>query len=150
MAYQHSVSPAQDTGWGLIWRLNDLLKEIEVLAPKGDYDNWNYKLDRIWANLCYREKLEVKRDEAGFIIEICLCKSDYEEKEFLDLQINKYKKLMKDNKKEDKITKEYKSAKNKLYKSLLLKDIWIRKQMNTNQLYIKELKSDPSGAMWGK
>ena len=47
MKYKSNVTPQQDTGWGVIYRLNDLFREIETLAPSGEYDKWNFKLDRI-------------------------------------------------------------------------------------------------------
>jgi len=152
MQYKNEISPQQDTGWGLIFRLNDLLNEIENLAPQGKYDDWNYKLDRMWVNLIYRNELKIKKDNNGNIIEMELSDADINEKKFIDNRIKKAKKEMSHSKKDEDFKNKpgYKIAKQNLYASLLLKDIWIRKLMHKNNLYIKEIKHNPAGAMWGK
>lgn len=153
MAYKHESTPDKDTGWGLIFRLNDLLSSVENLCVQGHYDEWNFKLDRIWINLAYKESCIVERND-NKIISIKLNPSDYEEKEFIDSQIVNDKREMRkaeiENPESYLRNGKYKKAKNSLYKSLQLKDIWIRKLMHKNNLYIKELKSNPAGAMWGK
>lgn len=151
-------SPQQDTGWGLIYRLNGLFNEVEVLSVDGQYDNWNMKLDRIWSNLIYRNPLEWKKDSEDNIIGVEFCDSDFKEKDYLDTQILKCKKEMKDSlsslsqeeKEAGKITKGYIIAKRKLYKTLMIKEIWLRKFMHQLQLYLKEIEHNPAGAMWGK
>jgi hypothetical protein len=156
MAYKSNVVPQQDTGWGVIYRLNDLFREIEVLAPLGKYDEWNYKLDRIFSNLCYRNSLEIKKDDNNKIISIEFDEEAYEIKIFFDTQILKAKKEMNDAKKkipEEKDylkEKDYVMGKRKLYKQILLKEIWLRKYMQELGLYLKEVEHNPAGAMWGK
>lgn len=152
----NTASPTQDTGWGLIFRLNDLLREVESFAFKGEYDKWNYKLDRIWANLTYREEFDIQYDNNKKIIGLELKKTDYEVKFYLDKQISSAKKKMRLAKKEslkkgEDVSKnrDYFIAKNELYSKLQLKDIWIRKMMHKNKLYIKEIKHNPAGAMFG-
>jgi len=155
MAYKKKklTTPQQNAGWGLIFRLNDLWKEVEGHAPKGDYDMWNFKLDRIWCNLLYRNDVDVERDKkTGKILGITLCKDDVEEKEFLDNQISKYKMQMKQLiNSEGNITKkiEYNQAKRHHYNSLMLKDVWLRKFMNDLDLYLQEIEFDPSKAIYG-
>ena len=154
MAFKPQISPNQDTGWGLIFRLNDLLREVENFAVHGEYDEWNYKLDRIWANLTYRENLDIK-EVNGKIVSIDLSEKDMRIKRFIDNQISKYKRGMNFAKKEAgenwKKDKDYKLNKNGLYKTTLLKDIWIRKLMHKiNNLYIKEIKHNPAGSMFGR
>jgi hypothetical protein len=148
------VTPSQDTGWGLIFRLNDLLRDVELLAVQGKYGDWNFKLDRIWANLCYREDVEIKRDKDGEIKEIKLKDLDIKEKNYLDEQISEAKLGMKQIRRENPenfaSNKDYNKWKNELYRRLLLKDIWIRKLMRKNNLYMKEIKSNPAGAMFGR
>ena len=154
MKYQTNVTPSQDTGWGLIFRVNDILKEIETLAINGNYKDWNFKLDRIWANLCYREKCVVEYNKDGTIKEIKLAEGDFKEKEFLDNKINEAKRKMNQAKRKhgEKFdnSKLFIEGKNELYQRLLIKDIWIRKKMYEQKLYIKEMKSNPAGAMWGR
>jgi len=148
------VTPSQDTGWGLIFRLNDLLRDVETLAVQGKYGDWNFKLDRIWANLCYREDVEITFNDLKEITEIKLKDLDIKEKNFLDEKISEAKLGMKAARKKypENFTtdKDYNKWKNELYRILLMKDIWIRKLMRKNNLYMKEIKSNPAGAMFGR
>lgn len=156
MAFKSTVTPQQDTGWGVIFRLNDLFREVESLAPKGHYDEWNFKLDRIFSNLCYRENLKITKDGDGEIQEIEFDEEGFKIKTFLDNQIMKAKFEMSRAKKEVPegrdymATKNYKIAKNKLYRTIFLKEIWLRKYMSGLGLYLKEVEHNPAGAMWGK
>jgi len=155
MAYKKkkSTTPQQNAGWGLIFRLNDLWKEVEGHAPKGDYDLWNFKLDRIWCNLLYRNEVEIVRDtKTKKILQIKLCEADFEQKEFLDNQISQYKLDMKklidaEGKITDKL--KYNRAKRSHYNSLMLKDVWLRKFMSELDLYLQEIEFDPSKAIYG-
>jgi len=156
MAYKSNVTPNQDTGWGVIYRLNDLFREVESLAPSGRYDEWNIKLDRIFSNLVYRNPLKIRRDDNKEIISIEFDEDAYNIKTFFDSQILKHKKRMSDAKKkfpvgtDDKINKEWVIAKKELYKQILMKEIWLRKYMQELGLYLKEVEYNPAGAMWGK
>lgn len=156
MAFKGGVTPQQDTGWGVIYRLNDLFREIEILAPEGKYDEWNYKLDRIFSNLCYRNPLKIEKDDQKNILSIKFDEEAYQIKSFLDLQILQSKKEMNQAlkeippEKEIKINKNYIIAKKKLYRNVLLKEIWLRKYMQELGLYLKEVEHNPAGAMWGK
>lgn len=156
MGSKHTITPQQDTGWGVIYRLNDLFREVEVLAPSGKYDDWNYKLDRIFSNLCYRTPLDIKKDNNGEISSIEFDEEAYKIKMFFDGQILKYKKQMNDAKskilgeQENKVNREWVIAKKKLYKQILMKEIWLRKYMFELNLYLKEVESNPAGSMWGK
>jgi len=156
MRYKSDVTTQQDTGWGVIYRLNDLFREVENLAPSGKYDEWNYKLDRIFSNLCYRNPLKIEKDKNGKIIFIDFNEEAYKIKLFFDKQILKYKKEMTDAKRkvpvgqEDKVNKDWIKAKKLLYKQILIKEIWLRKYMQELGLYLKEVEYNPAGAMWGK
>lgn len=157
MKHFGEIAPDKDTGWGLIFRLNDLLNEVENLSIQGKYDDWNFRLDRIWTNLIYREKLTITRDENNNIVAMELDKSDFEEKTFIDNKLMKvkkdlktYERLMEKNPGNNIYISKYKLYKNNLYDVLLLKNIWVIKLMHKQGLYIKELKSNPAGAMWGK
>jgi len=144
-------TPQQDTGWGLIFRLNDLWKEVEGHAPKGENDLWNYKLDRIWCNLLYREEMEIVKSEKKEILNMKLSKKDTEQKTFLDLKIIDAKQELKNcnDAKGKVIPKKYYKAKLALYNALMLKDIWLRKFMSELGLYLKEIEFDPSKAIYG-
>jgi len=151
----NKVTPQQDTGWGVIYRLNGLFAEVEELAPSGKYDEWNIKLDRIWSNLVYRNSLEWERDHDEKIIGVKLSDEDFLKKDFIDSQILKSKAELSKAKKEilpgdTKVTINYVRAKRGLYKSLMLKEIWLRKYMHELGLYLKEIAHNPAGAMFGK
>lgn len=147
------TTPQQNAGWGLIFRLNDLWKEVEGHAPKGDYEMWNFKLDRIWCNLLYRNVVDIERDKkTGKILAITLNQEDIEEKEFLDNQISKWKKEMKHltDVEGNIISKiKFNQAKRNYYNALMLKDVWLRKFMNKLDLYLQEIEFDPSKAIYG-
>lgn len=155
MMKSKNISPDKDTGWGVIFRLNGLFNEIEDLAPAGRYDDWNFKLDRIWSNLVYRNPLTWIKNAEGKIIDYKFNESDIEEKEFLDKQILKAKALMNHYKKNSKNEEDYQrnkewlGAKKGLYRAIQVKEIWLRKFMHTLGLYLKEVEHNPAGAMWG-
>jgi len=148
------VTPQQDTGWGVIYRLNGLFTEVETLAPSGKYDDWNIKLDRIWSNLVYRNPLEWE-EEGGEIIGVKFSDEDFAKKDFLDTQILKVKSEVsaarrKMSPEDIKQSSEYIRAKRKLYQALMLKEIWLKKYMHELGLYLKEISHNPAGSMWGK
>ena len=157
MAYKKGGdSPQQDTGWGVIFRLNDLFKEVELLAPAGNYDQWNYKLDRIWSNLCYRTPLEIEKNKKGEVLSIKFDEDDIKIKYYLDNQILKAKNKMSTAKKglssekDPSRSKAWVQGKKELYRAILLKEIWLRKYMYELGLYLKEVEHNPAGSMFGK
>ena len=156
MAYKSNVTPQQDTGWGVIYRLNDLFREVEVLSPSGKYDEWDFKLDRIWSNLMYRNPLDIKFDDKKNVISVKFDEDAYTVKLYFDNEILKSKKEMNDARrkipegKDSLKCKNYVIGKRKLYKTILLKEIWLRKYMQELGLYLKEVEHNPAGAMWGK
>jgi len=153
MDYKKKTSQ-QDTGWGVIFRLNTLFAEVEDLSFAGKYDEWNIKLDRIWSNLLYRNPLVWVKDKNENIIDVKFSEEDIDKKNFLDKRILEAKKEMSDAKRTGgenyERTKNWIISKRHLYKSLLIKEIWIRKFMNELGLYLKEIEYNPAGAMWNK
>ena len=150
------VTPQQDTGWGVIYRLNGLFAEVEELAPSGKYDEWNIKLDRIWSNLVYRNALEWEKDDTGKITSVKLSDDDFARKDFLDKEVLLAKSLISKARKKilpeegNRVNPEYIQAKKKLYRTLMLKEIWLRKYMHELGLYLKEISHNPAGSMFGK
>ncbi len=144
------ITPKNDATLGLIYRLNALWAENDSHAKNGDYDSWNNILDRIYCNLLYREDLVVVKDEATEkIISMDLSVNDKQEYNFLTSQISKYKMLYL------RVTGIYKKGilnkrvvKSKWFKALRLKDIWVRKLMNSLNLYIKETTRTPGEAVF--
>lgn len=148
-----SLVPQQDTGWGLIYRLNDLFGKVEKFAPSGRYDDWNFTLDRIWCNLLYRNDIEVEEDGEGKIISVELSEQDTRIKFFLDKKIMIAKSNVNRVSDGDSKTfngKKLAEAKLEYYNSLMLKDIWLRKFMSQLGLYLKEVEHDPSKAIYGR
>lgn len=152
----NKVTTQQDTGWGVIFRLNTLFAEVEDLCFQGKYDDWNIKLDRIWSNLLYRNPLEWVQNKRGDYIDVKFSEEDINKKNFLDGRILEAKREMSEARKkctpdvEVERTRGWIVGKRKLYKALLIKEIWIRKLMHQLGLYLKEIEYNPAGAMWGK
>jgi hypothetical protein len=142
--YQSQV----DAGWGLIFRINYLWSRADQAALDGDLDKWNFVLDRVFCNLCYRNQIEIELDANEKIKNISLSeKDDAIFKKFTDdikrIKIEKNTAL----KRKDKNL--YDECSNKQYKILMLKDIWLRKFMNELGLYLKEVEKNPSRALFG-
>lgn len=146
----NEITPKHDSTLGLIFRLNALWADVDVPAKKGEYLAWNNILDRIYCNLLYRNDLEIEKDEGGKILSIKLSENDAKEYRFLSSEIAKCQKLhlIVKGKTSNGFDKK-KIVRSRWYKSLMLKDIWLRKYMNSLNLYIKETKSTPGSAMFG-
>lgn len=150
MVLGQEITPKNDATLGLIFRLNALWAEVDVHAKSGDYDSWNNTLDAIYRNLLYRENVIVTRDTSGKIVAIGLKKEDEEEYKFLCRNISKFKLLFSRVRGvNDKRISKKKIVRSLWYKSVGLKDIWVRKLMNHLNLYIKETIKRPGSAMWG-
>jgi len=147
------ISPQQDAGWGLIYRLNDLWRKVERCAPAGKYDEWNFSLDRIWCNLLYRNDVIITKDaKQEIIVSIELSEEDIDEKNFLDKKIFEARMVMERGKKNQETNadkKNFTKAKMDYYNALMLKDVWLKKFMNKLGLYLKEVTKDPSKAIYG-
>ena len=145
------ITPKYDSTLGLIFRLNALWAEADMHAKNGDYDQWNNILDRLYCNLSYREEITIEKDGGGNIINIKLLEKDKKVYNYLSLKISKFKSISKRIKGVTKKgTPKRKIAKSLWFKSLMLKDIWLRKYMNTLNLYIKETTRTPGSVMFGK
>ena len=142
-----------DTGWGLIYRLNSLLNKAEDCSLNGDFDRWNFILDRLFTNLCYKGGMDIKFDEENpeDYNKIISIKLPLEE----EAVFKKFRQMIRDIKLNimkavhQKNRKLYENYREELYKALLTKDIWLRKVMMDRGLYLKEFEFDPSKAMWG-
>jgi hypothetical protein len=138
-----------DTGWGLIFRLNDLWKQADYIALTGELDKYNDILTRIFVNLLYKVPMELSYDDKKENI-VAIDWSDEDSKVF-----NKLKDLIKEvkRKEQDAIVKKdraaYNQAREDHYELLLKKDTWLRKFMMEKGLYLKETSFDPERALWG-
>jgi hypothetical protein len=154
MAFKNrTYQPTIDAGIGLIYRLNYLWNQADQAALNGDLEKWNFILDTIYRNLLYRNKLEIQYtvDEKGRPKEIKyvgLMKEDI-------LIFDHYKKLIRQIKEKKLQARRKKNiflfnwAEEKLYEVLGHKDVWLRKFMQENGLYLKEVEFNPANAMWG-
>jgi hypothetical protein len=175
-------SPDKDAGWGLIYRMNSLWSQVDPKATSGDYEGWNFVLDRIYCNLLYDDEMIIKRIykcDRGHTFSTfkktaqCLKCLKTKEKtnirlikiesvelseedeliyKFLTTKIkdamnNKINAIKSETKKyKDKPLEEYKEEH---YRSLMMKDIWLRKFMQGLGLYLKVVERDLSNALLG-
>jgi len=146
----NEITPKHDSTLGLIFRLNGLWADVDTPAKNGDYDAWNNVLDRIYCNLLYRNNLEIEKDEDGNIKSIKLHDQDEKVYRYLNTQISKWQILYSKVKGKNKNGVLKKKIVRKLwYKSLMMKDIWLRKFMRELNLYVKETKKTPGLALFG-
>jgi hypothetical protein len=143
-----------DTGWGLIYRLNTLFNKAEDASLSGDFDKWNFILDRLFVNLCYKGVMDIKFDsEEQNVMPTRVLSINLPIEE--QMVFTKFRQLIRDIKlksmsairKRNKIV--YENCKEEHYKTLLMKDIWLRKIMMERGLYLKEFEFDPSRALFG-
>ncbi len=149
MASQISnYQPDKDAGWGLIFRLNALWEKVDRKVLSGDYDGWELVLDRIFANLLYRNDMDLKLDDDERLINVQPSPEDVREWKIMKFNIKKAKTLKRkmfderNNQKSMIVNERY-------YHSLFFYDIWVRKFMQKHQLYLKEIESNPSKALFG-
>lgn len=156
MAYRTPfwAAPKQDTGWGLIYRLNLLLGKIENAVEAGSLDKWNLFLDRIYANILFKNPAEIIKDEKGRILDITFSPEDTKIFFKFNEQIQKLKNDINKIISNPTLTKEYKREqihkyKENLYNLLFKKDVWIRKKMFELKLYLQQVEHDPRKAIYG-
>lgn len=144
-------APKQDTGWGLIFRLNDILSKIERDTESGDLNKWDLHLNRIYANIIYKNPMEVVKDKNGND-SIIFSKEDIDEVSIINSQIeSKKKEISLIAKFSDSLEDQQKlsSLKNEFYNLLFKKDILMRKKMFRLNLYLQQVEHDPSRAIYG-
>ena len=135
-----------DAGIGLIMRLNSLWAKADRASLGGEFDEWNFIMDRIYCNLLYREKPKFFKTETG-VIEFRPAEVDAQVFELFNTKIKKMKIEMKAAKKKKDVV-SYNLLKENYYRALMYKDIWLRKMMYQLGLYLKEASRDPTAAMW--
>lgn len=142
------VRTGVDAGYGLIFRLNFLWWNADKKALDGDFDSWNYTLDRIYCNLTYRYPIEVLEDDNGNIVTVKLPEKDEKIYKKITEEITKIK-IAKNIAIKKKDRAEYNALHQKHYDALQLKDIWLRKYMQELGLYLKEYEKNPANALFG-
>lgn len=148
MAKNRDATSDKDTGWGLIFRLNDLWAKADRVSLAARYDLWELVLDRIFSNLLYREDPEVIRNEDGNIIDVSISEDDLSEWKIMKSKIRKAKtnKKLAIQKRNLNLIAKYNEE---YYQSIFFYDIWMRKFMQRHGLYLKETESNPSKSLFG-
>lgn len=145
--FSGNKSPLLDGGLGLVMRINVLLNKIDRCAPLGEFNEWNFLLDRVFINLCYRNPLEYEI-EKGRCVRLKLSDDDMIMwKEFV-IQMKEIKRRM-NTAIHNKDRKNLEIAKEDQYNLLFMKDIWLRKLAYEMGIYLKEVEFNPANAMFG-
>ena len=114
----------------------------------GNIDHWNYVLDSIYDNLSYSTDVDIKKDEAGKIIDVRFTSDNEKIYNFYNVKIAEAK-LAKQNAIKARDKKAYIDAKNSLYFTIRNKDKWLRTFMHKLGLYLKEYDNNLGAAMFG-
>jgi len=153
MAYRSPYfQPKQDTGWGLIYRLNLLLGKIEQDIEQGDLERWNLHIDRVYVNIVFKNEEKITKDKNGKITGVDFSKEDV-------MVFSRFNEMLEENKRklmdlknieddEERIKEKRKLLQDK-YNTILKKDIWMRKKMFKLNLYLREVEHDPRKAIYG-
>jgi hypothetical protein len=154
MAYRGNAyyQPRQDTGWGLIFRLNGLLNKIERDVDEGELDNWNKHIDAIFRNILYKNDAEILYNEKGKLMDIRFTKEDIEIFSRFAVMIKTIKDKMvavMNYEDDDEKKRQLRLLREDLYNILFKKDIWIRKKMFELELYLRQVEHDPRRAIYG-
>ena len=137
-------TPERDASLGLVFRLNFLWSQTDYASLAGDYDKWNNILDCIYRNLLYREEM-ITEEENGDIVSVKFKDKDIRIYSFLSKQIY----VSKMNFLRAKSGKEKSKARSRWFHAIQKKDVWLRKVMQVQKLYLKENKRTPGTAMFG-
>ena len=151
MAYKswNNQSSPKDTGWGLIFRLNMIMGKIENDLETGNLEKWNLHIDRIYANIMFKDQGECITDSKGNILDINFSKEDVEIFQRFAEKISRIKTQIRNANIEKPDQNLQRKLKNDLYNIIFKKDIWIRKKMFILKLYLRETESDPRKAIYG-
>lgn len=142
-------TPTSDAGLGLVYRLNGLWLNADRKSLAGDFDAWNFVLDRIYCNLSYREKLLISEDKkSGKVVDFKLEDQNTEIYHLFRARIKKAKEDYHNHLKKKDVYGIAK-AREDHYQCLMEKDMWLRKFMADLGLYLKEFEYNPATAMFG-
>lgn len=149
MAFKNQHGQSQlDTGLGLIFRLNDLWRDVIYKVKTADYLGWETHLDMIYENLLYGEDLEIEEDDEGNIIDVRLSEKDQKIRKFIKRKLAECNKKFAEGRKNKNFLK-MKLAQKERYETLILYGASLRKKMQELGLYLKVSDGDPSKSMWG-
>jgi hypothetical protein len=146
---KNNASATLDAGLGLIFRLNTLWRSADLAALRGELEEYNDILNRIFVNLLYKSPMDIEYTPNKEDIKKVSWNED-DSKVF-----NKFKEMTREimRKEAEAIRRKnrtaYNLAKEEHYEILLMKDTWLRKFMMEKGLYLKEVDFNPETAMWG-
>ncbi len=142
---QENISPDRDASLGLIFRLNNLWAKADYYAENGDYDKWNWVLDRIYVNLQYRNSMVKFTDEKTGKVKYKVPMKDVKVYRYFSISLGNAKKKYTESR--NRITKR--KMRNKWYHLLMEKDMWLRKFMQELKLYLKETEKRIGTSVYG-
>jgi len=138
--------PDKDASLGLIFRLNNLWAEIDLVSSNGKYDIWNYKLDCIYRNLSFREPMVPEVDKVtGKIINVLVSEKDLKIYRYLSMEVARTRMASLRNR-NPKLKYQKRSE---WYYAIQKKDMYLRKFMQVLKLYLKETEQTPGNTMYG-
>ena len=139
----------QDTGWGLIFRLNDLFRKIENDVEAGNLAKWDLHMDRIFVNILYKEDAEIVLDaKTNLPIDIKFSDEDIEIFTQTQSNIQTIKNKISTARQNENL-EEAKKQTHIYYNYLFKKDIWLRKKLFKLKLYLQQSEHDPRKAIYG-
>lgn len=137
--------PEVDASLGLVYRLNILWSQVDYASIAGNYERWNNILGAIYRNLLYEDEVVVTEDGNGNPTKVELSVKDTKIYKIISLQISKAKNsFYKARSPTDKMR-----ARNVWYHALQKKDVWLRKLMMKQKLYLKQTERKPGQALFG-
>jgi len=142
----YTYRPERDATLGLIFRLNALWEKADRKALSGDIDGWELVLDRIFSNLLYRDEailVENKKGEKEVNLNDDNLVSWKIIKRNIRLAKFKWKEALR------KRDRKFITYKEEHYTVIVEYDIWLRKFMQSRNLYLKETEHNPSKALFG-
>ena len=142
------ASAGIDAGLGLIFRLNILWGDSDRSSVAGDFEKWNFLLDRVFCNLAYKDTITVLKNTAGDVVDVELAVDEKKVYDFFAMKIREAR-VKKKNAIKNKSVVEYNKAQQEYYEVLLKKDTWLRNYMHDRGLYLKEFEFNPGTALFG-
>ncbi len=137
-------TPDRDASLGLIFRLNNLWAEVDYVSVNADYKKWNYLLDAIYRNLLHNRKMISIVDKQGKK-KLILCEDDVKAYRHFSMRVTNAKKEYN----HSRTRLERNKKKSLWYYRLQMKDVWLRKFMQEQKLYMKQSEQRPGSAMYG-
>lgn len=143
MSNYNTPDPALDGGMSLVNREAVMLWDIDNAMKNDDLRVWDRALDRLYASLCNKSKLDIKKDDKGNIVDIKIIGTTENVIQTFKNKIrNHWLKLSKIAKKRN--TAELLLEKENLRETIRIKDAFIRNLLQLNKRYLREYNNHSS------